>query len=358
VLPALTQETREALAAVAPREASLENPVDLLGSATSTTYENALQPLLADPSVDAVIALFVPPVVEDPRAVKAVLARAARDAEKPLLSVVMSADGSARGGFEYPESAARALGLAAQRAAWLRRPVGTTPELAVDVAGAREIVGAESDGWLGAEAAHALLKAYGIPLVGERRAATPEEAVTAAAELGYPVVVKTAVAGAHKTETGGVALDLRGAADVRRAAERMGGAVIVQQYVTEGAELLAGLVQDPLFGPIVAFGPGGVLAELIGSANFALAPLTDVDVAELLGSGKAAKLVDGWRGSGPADRPALAALLHRLSQLAVDFPEIVELDLNPVLASPEGCIAVDMRIRIARDGERSSPKTW
>ena len=109
-----------------------------------------------------------------------------------------------------------------------------------------------------------MLEAYGIPLVGERQAATPEEAVAAAGELGLPVVVKTAVAGAHKTETGGVALDVRSPAEVREAAARIGGPVVVQRYLTEGAELLAGIVQDPVFGPLVAFGPGGVLAELIG----------------------------------------------------------------------------------------------
>ena len=112
--------------------------------------------------------------------------------------------------------------------------------------------------------------------------------------------MKTAASrGAQDRSGGGVALDLRSADDVRSAATRMGGPVIVQQYVTEGAELLAGIVQDPVFGPIVAFGPGGVLAELIGSANFALAPLTDVDAEELLGTGKAARLVDGWRAPPP-----------------------------------------------------------
>jgi acetate---CoA ligase (ADP-forming) len=357
-LPELAAETLLALSEVTPPEASLSDPIDLLGSANAALYERVLPLILADPNVDAVIALFVPPVVENAHAVEEVLARYAKSSEKPLLSVVLSADGTAHGGFEYPESAARALGLAAQRAAWLRRPAGTTPEMSVDAAAGRAIVAAAPDGWLEPEAAQALLTAYGIPLVGERHAGTPDEAAAVAVELGLPVVVKTAAAGAHKTETGGVALDLRTAAEVHEAAARMGGPVVVQQYLTEGTELLAGLVQDPVFGPLVAFGPGGVLAELIGSANFALAPLTDVDAGELIGTGKAARLVDGWRGAPAADRAALTDLLHRLSRLAVDLPEVSELDLNPVLARPDGCVAVDARIRITRSAQVLSAKTW
>lgn len=358
VLPGLAAETMIALTDVTPAEASLTNPIDLLGSANAASYERVLPLILADPNVDSVIALFVPPVVENAQAVEEVLARYGTSSDKPVLSVVLSADGTAHGGFEYPESAARALGLAAQRAAWLRRPAGTTPEVGVDAVAARAIVEAAPEGWLEPAAAHALLTAYGIPLVSERRAGTPDEAAAAATDLGLPVVVKTLAAGAHKTETGGVALDLRSAAEVHAAAARMGGPVVVQQYLTDGAELLAGLVQDPVFGPLVAFGPGGVLAELIGSANFALAPLTDVDAGELIGTGKAAKLVDGWRGAPAADRGALIDLLHRLSRLAVDLPEVSELDLNPVLARPDGCVAVDARIRVTRPSPVASAKTW
>jgi succinyl-CoA synthetase beta subunit len=280
-----------------------------------------------------------------------------RTAAKPLIPVVISADGAPADAFSYPESAARALGLVAQRAAWLARPSGTVPELdGVDQRAARAVFG--DDGWLSPADTRSLLSAYGLPLVSERLATTPGEAAVAAAELGFPVVVKTAVAGAHKTESGGVALDLRSEAEVTEAAERIGGPVLVQPFLSGGAELLAGVVQDPVFGPLVAFGPGGTLAELIGSARFALAPLTDVDVEIALTSGKAAKLVAGWRGAPPADRGALADLLHRLSRLAVDLPEVAELDLNPVLAGPDGCTVVDARVRIQRQVRRGSVKTW
>ena len=200
--------------------------------------------------------------------------------------------------------------------------------------------------------------AYGIPLVPECVAATPEEAVAAAREVGLPGVVKIAAAGAHKTESGGIALDLATEDDVRAAAERIGGPVLVQPYVTGGTELLAGVVQDPVFGPLVAFGPGGVFAELIGEAQFRIAPLTREDAEELVLTGKAAKLVAGFRGRPAADAEALVDLVLRLARLADEIPEIAELDLNPVLGLPDGCVAVDARVRVRPPARLSNAKTW
>jgi acetyl coenzyme A synthetase (ADP forming)-like protein len=362
-LPDLTEETRDKLAAFLPREASTANPVDLLGSAVGSSYEQAIPVLLADPGVDAVIVLFVLTVVSDTKDVVDAIARASAGAQKPVVPVILSAEGAPRGSFTYPESAARALGLAAQRAAWLRRPEGSVPVLdGVDPSAARLLVdewlGGSTDVWLDPAQTRRLLGAYGVPLVPERTAASPEDAVAAARELGLPAVVKTAAAGAHKTESGGVALDLRSLDEVRDAAARIGGPVIVQPFLTSGAELLAGVVQDPVFGPLVAFGPGGTLAELIGAARFALAPLTDVDVEVALASGKTAKLLAGWRGAPPADGAAVADVLHRLSQLAVDLPEVAELDLNPVLAGPDGAVAVDARVRLRRIEQATTTKTW
>ncbi len=275
----------------------------------------------------------------------------------------MSADGAPPGAFAYPESAARALGLAARRASWLRRPTGVVPTLEdVDRAAAASLIAealaSTDDLWLEPRETRQLLTAYGLPLVEERYAATPDAASAAAAELGFPVVVKTAQAGAHKTESGGVHVNLRDSTAVMRAAELIGGPVVVQSYVTEGAELLAGAIQDPMFGPLVAFGPGGVFAELIGSSRLALAPLSDVDAAELVQSGKAGKLVAGWRGAPPADAAALEDVLHRLARLVEQHPEVAELDLNPILAGPERCVAVDARVRLRRLSAARPLKTW
>jgi acetate---CoA ligase (ADP-forming) len=259
--------------------------------------------------------------------------------------------------LESPEAAARALGMAAQRAAWLRRPEGRVPRLdRVDPAAARAIAAdalAETDDtWLDATMSRALLEAYGIRLAPEALAATAEQAAHAAGVIGLPVVVKSALAGAHKTERGGVVLDLRDLAAVERAATRVGCPVLVQPMM-RGAELLVGVTQDATFGPLVAIGLGGVQAELVGAVSFALAPLTDTDAADLL-----ARLVAGFRGAAPLDRAALGDLLHRLSALAIDLPELAELDLNPIVADDRGYYAIDRRIRVRRHTPVAHVKTW
>jgi acyl-CoA synthetase (NDP forming) len=297
-------------------------------------------------------------------------ARAA-EAAKPVLAVVMSAEGipdALREGahaaaFAYPESAARALGRVAARAEWLRRPQGTVPELdGVDRAAAEAVVeealASGEDVWLAPAQARRLLESYGVPLVPERVADSVDEAVAAAGELGFPVVVKTAVPGAHKTELGGIALDLEDADAVRAAGERIGPPLLLQPMVRKGTELLAGLVQDPVFGPLVAFGPGGVFAELIGRAGFRIAPLTDVDAEELVTGGAAGRLVAGFRGAPAADVDALTDLVHRLARLGEDVPQVAELDLNPVLALADRCVAVDARVRVTRREPTRRTKTW
>jgi len=373
-LPEPSEETRAALQPLLPGEASLANPVDLLGSATAETFEAVIPPLLADKRLDALIVLFVPPVVAGAEEVAAAIQNAVAQAatEKPVLAVLIAEHGTPsvlRDGtgsvatFAYPESAARALGLAAERAEWLRRPAGTVPPAPiVELAAARAIVDAalkgREDAWLDAAATRGLLEAYGISVVPERTVVSVDEAVEAARQLGMPVVLKTAVPGEHKTEQGGIALDLRDDDRVRAAAAGIGPPLLVQPMISGGAELLAGIVQDPVFGPLVAFGPGGIFAELIGAAAFRIAPLTDVDANELVSEGKAGQLVAGFRGAPAADAPALVDLLHRLSRLAEHLPEVAELDLNPVIALPEGYVAVDARIRVAKPASRRALKSW
>ena len=373
-LSELTDDTRSQLAALLPEEASLANPVDMLGSATAASYEAVVPILLADPTVDALIVLFVPPATAGAGDVAEGLARTldAVSTDKPVLAALLSDEGipaalrktpAPAALFTYPESAARALGLAAQRAEWLRRPAGTVPVVdGINARAAEEVVAraldSAEDVWLSPAETRELLGNYGVPLVAERLESTADSAVAAAAEVGYPVVVKSGVPGAHKTETGGVALDLPDEAAVREAVERIGTPVIVQPMIKGGTELLAGIVQDPTFGPLVAFGPGGVLAELIGEAGFRIAPLTDADAEELLHQEKTGLLVAGYRGNAPADPAALTDLIHRLSRLGVDLPQVAELDLNPVIAGPDGCVVVDARVRVHHPDASALIKTW
>jgi acyl-CoA synthetase (NDP forming) len=345
----------------------------MLGGATADAYAAVLPHVLADPHVSACIVLFVPAVSatadEVARAIVDATARAASD--KPVLAVVMTSEGTPaalRGApgvasFAYPESAARALGRVADRASWLRRPQGAVPTLAgIDRVRAEAVVEAalarSDDAWLDPAATRELLEAYGLPLVPERVGASVEEAVALARELGFPAVVKTAAPGAHKTETGGVALDLADADAVAAAASRIGVPVVVQPMLAGGVELLAGVVQDPVFGPLVAFGPGGVFAELIGEAAFRIAPLTDVDAEELVDGGKAGRLVSGFRGAPAADRAALVDLVLRLARLGDDLPAVAELDLNPVLGLPDGCVAVDARVHVRTPDAVVRAKSW
>jgi acetate---CoA ligase (ADP-forming) len=361
-LVSLGAETRDLLGSVVPAEASLENPVDLLGSATAETYGNALPPIVADDEVDALIVLFVPAAEVVAADVAGSIANVRAAAEKPVIPVILAAEAQP-GSFPYPESAAQALGRAAERTEWLRRPAGTVPHIEeVDRGRAEAVVEAaletEDDVWLAAPAVRELLDSYGIPIVPERLAAGFEGAAHAARELGFPAVVKSAVPGAHKTESGGVALDLRDEQAVISAAMRIGGPVLVQPMLSGGVELLAGVVQDPVFGPLVAFGPGGVYAELIGEAGFRIAPLTDVDAEELVTAGKAGTLVAGFRGRPAADVGALTDLIHRLSRLGEDFSEVAELDLNPVVGLADRCVAVDARVRVRRAAQSQRLKTW
>ena len=372
-LPALGEETVNLLRELLPAEASVANPVDMLGSATAASYEAALPVMLGDAQVDAVLVLFVPAVSATADEVAVAVDAAARSAasEKPVLAVVMSSagvpqalrSGSAAAAFAYPESAARALGRVAERAEWLRRPLGSVPSVeGIDRAAAANVVeralGRAEDSWLDPTETRELLAAYGLPLVPERIAEDADAAVQAAAELGFPAVVKSAAAGAHKTESGGIALDLEDEAGVRAAAERIGFPVVVQPLLRGGTELLAGLLQDPVFGPLVAFGPGGVFAELIGEATLRITPLTDIDAEELVMAGKAGRLVRGFRGAQPADPAALVDLVHRLAALGEDLPAVAELDLNPVLGFPDRAVAVDARVRIRRPHEHRREKSW
>jgi acyl-CoA synthetase (NDP forming) len=266
-----------------------------------------------------------------------------------------------RPSYGYPEGAARALGHAARYRAWRDRPQGLVPQLpGLRPADARKLVAGflarhPDGGWLPPGQAAELLTCYQIPLVATRPARSEQEAAQAAAELGGRVVVKAEAEGlVHKSDAGAVKLDLRTSQEVTEAYRALVAAlgsrlkrVLVQPMIADGVEVLIGVVHEPLFGPLVVFGLGGVATEVLGDHAARLTPLTDADADELIHAMRAAPLLFGHRGAPPADVRALADTLLRVSRLADDLPEVAELDLNPVIARPDGVFTVDTRVLLS-----------
>jgi acyl-CoA synthetase (NDP forming) len=263
--------------------------------------------------------------------------------------------------YAYPESAAWALARAAGYGAWRSRPRGVVPDFAdVRTEDAREIarrfLAARTDGgWLPPDQVGELLGSYGIPLVATGSARSESEAVRLAHEAGGPVVLKADVPGlVHKTDAGAVELDLHTADDVREGYRHLTALfgsrlrrVLIQPMIADGAEVIIGVASDPMFGPLVVFGLGGVATEVLADHAARLTPLTDADADELIRAVRSAPLLLGHRGSPSVDITALRGTLLRVARLADDIPELAELDLNPVIARPDGVFAVDARIRLA-----------
>jgi acyl-CoA synthetase (NDP forming) len=280
--------------------------------------------------------------------------------DQPEAVQLLRAGETAVPAYAYPEAAARALARAARYGSWRSRPAGAMPQFAdLRAADARSVIRSfltrmPGGGWLSAGEADHLLRCYGIPMVDFLRADDADAAVAAAAGFGGHVVIKADVPGLlHKTAAGAVELDLHGADEVRAAmrrlqdrfAGRLSGA-LVEPMITGGVETIVGVVQEPVFGPVVVFGLGGVATEVLGDRVARLAPLTTADADDLIHSIRAAPALLGHGGQPPAGIGALRDTLLRVSCLADDLPQVAELDLNPVIARPDGVIAVDARIRV------------
>jgi len=377
-LPAPSEVTQTALRELLPlRPSHVANPVGLPATVTASDYGAALRHLLTDAVMDAVIVLFIPPLGVAAGAV-AVALRAACDPPpaKPVLCCFAGVQGlpdALRGAvalpsYTYPEAAARALGHAAARAAWLRRASGQILPLAgIDGATVRVVVdralAREECPWLDPDEVRDVLRAYGVALLAQMIVHTPAEAADACRRLGAPVAVKRATRGApHTSEVGEARLavaspeaaaaayrDIEAAVVARGQGNAMDGA-LVQPMAPDGVECRVGVVTDPVFGPLVAFGLGGVVAEVIGDVAFRVHPLTDVDAEELIASVKASTLLQGYHGRPAADARALREVLLRISQVVEDVPEIDEIDINPVMVRDEGqgAVALDARIRLRR----------
>ncbi len=376
-LAELSDATMEELNGFLPAPWSHGNPVDILGDADPERYARTLETTAKDPESDGLLVVLTPQDMTNPTAIAEQLTPYAKNTRKPVLASWMGGDEVAAGQsilnkagvptFDYPDTAARVFANM-WRYTYNLRGIYETPELAVERNGTRidrgraaEIIDEvrETDRTILTEfEAKELLDAYGIPTVETRLAASAEEAVEIADEIGYPAVIKlNSLTITHKSDVGGVRLGLEDAAAVREAYEQMEASVrenfgeegfsgvTVQPMVSlEGYELILGSSPDPQFGPVLLFGSGGSLVEVYRDRALALPPLTTTLARRTMEQTRIYEALKGVRGREPVDLGTLEKLLVRFSQLVVEQPWVAELDINPLLASAEQLIALDARV--------------
>jgi acetyl coenzyme A synthetase (ADP forming)-like protein len=366
---------RRRLAQRLPDGAAVGNPVDLLAAAPPEAFERAIVDVGASGAVDAIVAIYVPPMVSDPVEVARAIGRAAVATDVPVASVFSMADAplevlhqaaEAVPVYRFPENAARALSRAARYGAWLARPPEPPPTVEADVEAARTVIGDALDsggGWLDPGEVATLLDAYGIPRPRQRVVKSARAAAAAAVELGGPVALKAIAPGlVHRSDAGAVATGLTGATAVTRAARAMRRRLlaagfepkgyVVQEMADPGVELLAGVVADPIFGPVLLCAAGGTTAEILGDSTVRLTPLSRRDAAEMLRELRTFPLLDGFRGAPRCDVAAVEEVLVRLAAMAEAHPAIAEIEGNPVIVGPDGACVVDARVRVHQPAPR------
>ncbi len=374
-LASLSKETIERLQAELPSAANVYNPIDVLGGTTVERYAAALEAALEDKNVDGVIAILTPQVTTPIKGIAEAIGNLSSRYEKPILGCFMGEE-RVRPGIEilsrykvpnypFPERAVAAMGAMFKHHLWLERPLVTIESLNADREKVKDIfeqVRSEGRLSIGDAEAREIMQAYGISIPRSELAETAEEAVEIAEKIGYPVVMKIASPDIlHKTDIGGVKLNIQSPADVRdafdllvyRATHYMPEAQIwgclVQEMVRGGKEVIVGMKRDPQFGPLMMFGLGGVYVEALKDVSFRVAPISRQEAREMISEIRAYDLLKGVRGEKPSDVEAIVDCLLRLSQLAIDFPEIVEMDINPlvVFEAGRGVMGVDMRLVLA-----------
>jgi len=373
-LPTLEDATVQTLRSFLPAAASVANPVDMIASADAEQYRLAMKALLADANVDSVIVLFVPLHPGSPqRVAKAIREAVAPSCAKPVLATFLSAQGmppqlEGIPSYRFPEGAVTALARALAYARWRARAV-TTPVAFddIDEEAARAIVQRVRDrggGWLSPRDAADLLTIARIPIARSLLAESLDAALKIAGEIGYPVVLKAIGPSIlHKTEHGGVKLNIDGDEALTHAycelTQRLGEqmtAVLVQQQIPAGVEILIGAALDETFGHTIAYGLGGTLVDLIADVALRLAPVSESDVKDMLNEVRGTQLLRGWRGSPPADENSVREIIARLSALLTICPEIEEVDFNPTIVHTRGAVVVDARLRVGTRWRRRGPR--
>ncbi|HUV94613.1 MAG TPA: acetate--CoA ligase family protein [Anaerolineae bacterium] len=372
VLAQLGAETQAALEAALPPAASTNNPVDVLGDARAERYGAALKSVLEDPGVDGVMVILTPQLMTEVEGTARTLIEVGRNAAKPVLScwmgkqvVSVALDLLARNqipNYPFPERAVSALGAMYRYWSWRRQPTVEVEPFDVDseaVASLFESVKKDGRKDIGDAEARHILEAYGITAARSMVATTPEELIAHCTEIGYPVVLKIASPDIlHKSDVGGIIMGVSDDGEARqsfdtliaRAKTHAPSALVwgvqVQEMVANAREVIIGMNRDPQFGPLVMFGLGGIYVEVLKDVAFRVAPMTRFQAEQMVRSIRSYALLTGVRGEPPADLEAIVDAILRVSQLVTDFPEIAELDVNPLLVreSGRGAVAVDMRL--------------
>jgi len=381
LLAELSTETIKALDQVLPATWSRGNPIDIIGDAPGSRYADALEILSKDKGIDAVLVLNCPTaVISRSEAAQAVIDKSVGRLASSILTCWVG-DGSANKArslfaqhriptYPTPEQAVRAfmylVNYRRSQETLMETPPSVPEDFSPELAQARapiEKALAEKQSWLTEPEAKAVLSAYGIPVVQTQTAKTPEQAAALAANIGGPVVLKIlSLDISHKSDVGGVALDLAGPTAVRNSAvamldriakaqpeARIDGFSVQPMIQRPGAfELIVGIVNDAQFGPVVLFGQGGTAVEIIKDKSLGLPPLNMRLAWEMMSRTHIFQLLQGYRGLSAANLDAIALTLIRVAQLAIDMPEIVELDINPLLADEYGVVALDARIKVAK----------
>ncbi len=366
-------ETIYALEQYLPDAASAANPVDVLGDAREDRYRFALEQVAKDPNVDGIIVLLTPQAMTEIDATARSVGSIAKTLSVPVLGCFMGEARIKSGidvltsfgvpNYPFPERAANAF-----RAMSLYRSIKTRPELVYEqypvnrevVKKVFDQVRSENRLTIGDAESRQVLEAYGLRIPRSEIAETPEKAAAIAAQIGFPVVLKIASPDIlHKTDIGGVKVGLQNATDVRDAYElmvyraqryipeaRIWGCLVQEMAPSGGLEILVGMNRDPQFGPLITFGLGGIYVETLKDVTFRVAPLSRQEAEEMLVQVRAHALLDGVRGQPPMDKAAIVDALLRISQLVQDFPEIIEMDINPLMVyhAGEGALALDMRL--------------
>jgi acetyltransferase len=371
-LAELTPATREELKKHLPVTASANNPVDVIGDSDEKRYRKALELLVVDPNVDALIPIWTPTLMAESTVVAGIIAEVGQKSDKPILACVQTMMNSQAvrkqllrdhiPHYQFPENAARALAAMADFSEWSRRPQGEVRKFAdVKPQVVKEIlkhVRSRPTLFVSEPEGHEILRAYGLPVPASKLTKTLDEALAAAREIGYPVVLKIVSPDVlHKTEFGGVRVNIADEARLKEEhANLLAGVrakkpdadiwgVLVQKMAPKGTETILGMNRDPHFGPILMFGLGGILVEVLKDVTFRIAPLNDISTDSMVNGIKAVKVLQGYRGEPPRDVPKIKECLQRLSQLVIDFKEIAELDMNPLLVygQGKGALVLDAR---------------